>query len=132
MDGLDPRITDRLRGSTWDDIRETVVDISEQVLSAAPGTRAELTTIYAKFAVSHEVNSAVYAVVWLKTAKNVVIGFSLPDTFADDFLTDAPPGMMYKGLTKYFLVKPGTPVPTTVKHWARVAFNVASGVDHIE
>ena len=123
MSEVDPRIAERIRGPAWAEIRESFVDLCERVLNVAPKSRAELTTIYVKFVISHEPMAPVYAVAWLKTAKNVVIGFALPEAVIDGALTEAPAGMMYKGLTKYFRLSPGVPLPPSISEWARLAFD---------
>jgi hypothetical protein len=96
---------------------------SPWVLGIAPNTRAELTTIYVKFLIAADPTSPVYAVAWLKSAKKVVIGFALPDDIVHELLENAPFGMTYKGLTKYFRLSPGIPLPRDVAEWARIAFD---------
>jgi hypothetical protein len=122
MNNLDPRITDRIRGPAWSEIRDKFIDLSERVLAVSPRARAELTTIYVKFAIDTDPTAPVYAVAWLKSAKNVVIGFALPEATDDAALISAPTGMMYKGITKYLRVLPDAPLPDAVTEWARVSF----------
>lgn len=122
MSVVDPRIAERLRGPTWDGIRASFVELCDRVLEVSPTSRAELTTIYVKFAVSNEPTSPVYAVAWVKTSKNVVIGFALPESVIDDDLTEAPHGMMYKGITKYYRLSASTPIPSKISEWARAAY----------
>lgn len=127
MSELDPRIAERVRGQTWADIRETVLDICDRVLAVGPGTRAQLTTIYVKFAASNEPSAPVYAVMWLKTARNVVVGFSLPNEFHDAALVTTPAGMNYKGITKYVHITFTDTVPSDISKWARLAFDTVLG-----
>lgn len=122
MSAIDPRIAERIRGPAWSEVRDVFNDLCDRVLGVAPNTRADLTTIYVKFAVANDLTAPVYAVAWLKTAKNVVIGFALPDTVSDHSLIAAPPGMTYKGLTKYFRLSPSVPLPADISEWARMSF----------
>jgi hypothetical protein len=119
---VDPRIEERVRGPAWDGIRQAFSHLLERVLAVGPDTRAELTTIYVKFSISCAPNAPVYAVAWLKTAKNVVIGFSLPEDADDPLLMPAPSGMRYKGITKYFRLTPGESLPAGFSDWAHRAF----------
>lgn len=94
-------------------------------------TRADLTTIYVKFTIADDPSGPVYAVAWIKSAKNVVIGFALPETVNDESLIAAPTGMMYKGITKYYRLLPEVPLPPTLSEWARIAFEqVNAGRTH--
>jgi hypothetical protein len=122
MSSIDPRIAERVRGPAWTNVRKLFGELCDRVLAVAPGTHAALTTIYVKFAVSDAPTAPVYAVAWLKTAKNIVIGFALPEVLLDESLTAAPPGMTYKGITKYFRLTPGEPLPDKIDDWAGSAF----------
>ena len=123
MSVINPRIAERIRGPAWSQVRETFLELCDQVLAVGPSTRADLTTIYVKFIITDNTTAPVYAVAWLKTARNVVIGFALPDTINDELLTAAPTGMTYKGITKYFRLEPDRPLPPTITEWARIAFD---------
>lgn len=123
---LDPRIIDRIRGPAWSAIRDKFIQLCESVLAVSTNTRAELTTIYVKFCVVDEPTAPVYAVAWLKTAKNVVIGFALPETVSDASLTVAPAGMTYKGITKYWRLLPDEPLSPEVSNWAQIAFEAVN------
>ena len=125
MRQIDPRVIERISGRTWDAIRSTLMDACDKVLHVSADARADLTTIYAKFSVSSGPGADVYAVVWLKTARNVVFGFALPDGFSNEKLTKAPAGMSYRGLTGYFKLDEGTQLPPDFSEWARLAFDAA-------
>jgi hypothetical protein len=126
MNNFDQRITDRIRGPAWAAIRDRVVQLCDTVLGVAPNTRAELTTIYVKFSVADEPTAPVYAVAWLKTAKNVVIGFALPEAVNDPSLTVAPTGMTYKGITKYWRLSPEEALSADISNWARTSFEAVN------
>jgi hypothetical protein len=102
MRNFDERILERIHGASWDTMRDLFLQVSGDILSVGESARADLTTIYVKFSVDSTPNSPVFAVAWLKSAKNIVFGLSLPDDFESFILLDAPSGMKYKGLTKYF------------------------------
>ena len=123
MSFVDPRILDKIRGPAWNDIRNTFLEASRQVLIVGDSTRAVLTTIYVKFTVAEEPSSEVYCVTWIKSAKNIVFGFALPECASSPLLESAPPGMRYKGLTKYFKIRPCEDVPEEFASWARAAFD---------
>jgi hypothetical protein len=124
------RIIDRIKGPAWDLIRPVVLQVSESLLSVSPAAYAELTTIYAKFTLTSQPSSNVFAVMWLKSSKVITIGLALPkDTTAPE-LGPAPKGMTYRGLTKYFALKPDGPIPTSLSQWAEMAFkNVTDAAD---
>lgn len=125
IDRLDERAIQRVSGPSWAPLRGAFLEISRLLLSVAPEARAELTTIYVKYC-TNRAGSEVYAVAWLKTSKEIVVGMSLPESVADQRLGEARPGMKYKGLTKYFGVTVDTPVPDELEAWARIAYQTAT------
>jgi hypothetical protein len=112
----------RVSGPAWEPLKETFLDMSEVLLSAAPEGVGFLTTIYVKYQIASAPNSAVFAVVWLKNSKQIVLGLALPEEFESPLLGPAPTGMKYKGITKYLTLKPGEQVPAELHQWASTAF----------
>jgi hypothetical protein len=100
-----------------------VLEIAEALLNVSNGARSNLTTIYVKFERS---DGTVYAVMWIKRSTQIVVGLSLPETTSHARLHDAPKGMTYPGLTRYFTVDIGGAVPMELVDWARVAFEAAT------
>ena len=126
MGKLDPKAVERISGKSWDGIRDTFTTISEALLNVSPTTTSELTTIYVKYTVNDQVGSAVFAVVWLKSSKKLVVGFSMPTNVDSEHLVGPPSGMKYKGLTKYLIVEPGESVPAEIDEWAGLSYQAAS------
>src|SRR3954451_7993504 len=108
IDRLDERAVKRVQGAAWDALRGTIFETSRILLSVSPDATSELTTIYVKFMAS---KTTVYAVAWVKSSKELVIGLSLPDGAESPSLMTAPTGMTYKGLTKYLRLLPGDAIP---------------------
>jgi hypothetical protein len=64
----------------------------------------------------------VFGVIWLKTARNVVLGLATPEKICHEDIIDAPNGMKYKGLTSYLEIKEDRDIPEELKSWATKAF----------
>jgi hypothetical protein len=122
IDRLDAKVSNRIRGATWDGIRELAYEASRVLLSVSPDAASELTTIYVKFCPTPSKNN-VYAVMWLKTSREIVIGLAIPDGREVANLIPAPMGMKYKGLTQYLTLHPGDVVPEALNEWARLAYS---------
>ena len=125
MNELDPKATERVSGPSWDTLRPVFNEASLILLSLSPIVTSELTTIYVKFCPS-PANKNVFAVVWIKSSKQIVIGLALPDDFNSPRLSTAPKGFAYKGLTKYLTVPAAGSLPSEFVEWARLAFSTAS------
>jgi hypothetical protein len=122
---LDAKAVQKVSGPSWAPLKEPFLEISRKLLSVAPDTRAELTTIYVKFCTT-PAGIEVYAVAWLKTSKEIVVGMSLPESVDHPRLGNARPGMKYKGLTKYFGVTVDNSVPHELEAWASLAYETAT------
>lgn len=125
IERLDEKAVQRVSGPTWGSLREDFFKISRKLLSVSPHAASQLTTIYVKFCTTSAM-SQVYAVVWIKTSKSIVVGMSLPEDFEDSDLGPPPKGHSYKGLTKYFSVTADKGVPDSLLRWTRLAFETAS------
>jgi hypothetical protein len=119
---LSQKAIDKVSGPAWDQLREKFFTVSDQLLSVAPDSKGELTTIYVKFSIAGKPSSPVYAVVWVKTSKALTVGLALPEGYQDDELGPPPQGMRYKGLTKYFTITPADEVPGRLRELADVAY----------
>lgn len=115
----------RVSGPAWSALKPVFLQISNILLGASGDCYGELTTIYVKYQVSQSPSSPVFAVVWLKNSAQIVLGLALPDSVESPLLGPAPKGMTYKGITKYFTLKPEDPVPSELSTWAGVAYGVA-------
>ncbi|HHH28780.1 MAG TPA: hypothetical protein ENK57_10615 [Polyangiaceae bacterium] len=119
MSRLDERAVERVSGPSWQALKPAVLEIGETLLSADKGAKSNLTTIYVKF---ERADGSVYAVMWIKKSTQAVTGLALPEGIEAERLHDAPKGMTYPGLTRYFTVQEGDEVPDDLAEWARIAF----------
>jgi hypothetical protein len=124
IERLDARAIDRVSGPAWEPLRDAFFHIGDILLAVSPETKSELTTIYVKFCTTNA-GTEVFAVVWLKSSKEIVVGLALPDDFESPHLAPPPKGTKYKGLTKYFVVHPGEQIPADLHHWANAAYRNA-------
>jgi len=125
---LSQRIIAKVNGPAWEQIRGQVMQISRLLLAVSPDADSKLFGIYVKFTIGNDPNSPVYAVVWLKSSKRLIVGMALPEDYEAAGLGPALPGTTYKGLHKYFVVEQGGVVPKGVAEWAKVAYqNAVSG-----
>jgi hypothetical protein len=124
IERLDTRAIERVSGPSWEALRQSFFEVSRILLAVSADATSELTTIYVKYCTS-SVGTQVYAVVWLRTSKEIVIGLSLPGTTESCPLGAPPQGTKYKGLTKYLTVRAGDVIPEQFPDWARLAFLTA-------
>lgn len=122
MGEISTRAAKKVSGPAWDAIRPQFQRLVENLLSVSSSAYADLTTIYIKFTLRREPSSPVYAVVWVKSSKRLVIGLALPEGNLPEELGPAPSGMTYKGLTGYFAVEPNDAVPVLLSEWAMLAY----------
>lgn len=119
LDRLDARAIARINGPAWTDLRAKILGAAESLLSVSPNARGTLTTIYVKFERS---DGTVYAVMWIRTARQLVIGLSLPETIRSVRLGPPTQGMKYPNLTGYLSISAGDDLPTEFQDWANAAF----------
>jgi hypothetical protein len=122
---LDPRAIDKVSGNSWNSLRPLFLEVGNRLLAVSPDAVSELTTIYVKFCTSSS-KTSVFAVVWLKSSKELIIGLALPDVVTSPLLGPAPPKTVYRGLTKYFTLQPGDSIPTYFDSWVQSAFEEVS------
>ena len=124
IERLDARAIQKISGATWEQLRDVFFEVSRILLEVSPEAKSELTTIYVKF-YTIGIGNDDYAVVWLRNAKEIVIGLSLRDTFQSSGLGPPPKGTKYKGLTKYLTLRPGDTIPEEFQDWALLAFSTS-------
>lgn len=122
---LDPDAIKKVSGPSWVPLKQTFLDLSEALLSAGSDTSANLTTIYVKYQVSSEPSSAVYAVAWIKTSREIVVGLAYPESDVPTELAPPYAGMRYPGLTGYFVLRQGDQLPADLAGWAERAYRGA-------
>ena len=125
MGHLDSRAMERIGGPSWQELRAMFLAASEELLSVSENARGVLTTIYVKYSVSSTPDANVFAVIWLKSSRQLVIGLALPDDVDDPLFVKAPSGMSYKGLKKYLVVRPGDSLPPQFHDWVQAAYRAS-------
>ena len=125
MGELSQRIIAKVSGPAWEPLCGQFMQMARSLLAVSPDADSELMTSYVKFTINSGPGSLVYAVVWIKNSKRMVVGLALPEDYEGEGLGPAPPGMMYKGLNKYFVVERGGIVPKGLAEWAGLAYQNA-------
>lgn len=126
---LDPRAIQRVSGPSWVPLKQTFLDLSECLLSVSDEATARLTTIYVKYQVASESSDPVFAVAWVKTSREIVVGLAFPEERVPDTLKPPLAGMLYPGLTGYLVLRAGDQIPAEFGDWARTAHQTAQGRD---
>ncbi len=124
---LDPRAIQKVSGPSWAPLKQTFLDLSECLLSVSDEATARLTTIYVKYQVAAEASDPVFAVAWVKTSREIVVGLAFPAERVPSALKGPIAGMLYPGLTGYLVLRPGDQIPTEFDDWARTAHQTAQG-----
>ncbi len=120
----------KVSGPAWESLRGQFMQTSRLLLAVSPDADSELMTTYVKFTINAAPQSSVFAAIWLKSSKRLVVGLALHEEYEAEELGRSLPGTMYKGLTKYFVVERGSAVPKGLAEWARVAYqNALSAAD---
>jgi hypothetical protein len=122
---LSQRIIAKVSGPAWEQIRGQFMQIARSLLAVSPDADSELVTNYIKFTVNVAPQSPVFAAVWLKSSKRLIVGLALPKEYEAEELGSSLPGTMYKGLTKYFVIEQGGAMPKGVGEWAGLAYRNA-------
>ena len=125
IERLSDEAIQRVSGPSWKPLKQTFLDMSEVLLDVATDAVGVLATSYVKYQLTRSPSSGVFAVAWLKTSKHIGVGLALPENVESPLLGPAPTGTTYKGLTKYFTLRPGESVPEQLSQWARVAYQSA-------
>ena len=129
MGELSQRIIAKVSGPAWEQLRGHFMQIGRLLLAVSPDTDSELLTTYVKFTVHTAPQSHVFAAIWMKSSKRLVVGLALPEEYEAQELGPALPGTTYKGLTKYFVVEQDGMVPKGLAEWAKLAYRRALSVE---
>ncbi len=121
---LSQRFIAKVSGPAWESLRGQFMQIARSLLAVSPDADTELVSAYVMFTINSDPQSPVFAAVWLKTSKQLIVGLALPVEYEAE-LGPALPGTMYKGLTKYFVVERGGVVPKGLGEWAKTAYQNA-------
>ena len=126
MGELSQRIIAKVSGPAWEQLRGQFMQIAQSLLDVSPEANSELLTTYVKFTVYTAPHSPVFAAIWYKNSKRLIVGLALPEEYEGEGLEPALPGTVYKGLNKYFVVERGGAVPKGLAAWAGLAYQNAS------
>lgn len=119
----DERIDLKIKGPAWDDVRDKLLHVHDLLLHVNNDVSSELTTIYIKYKVYDTPLSSVYAVLWIKTPKNIVLGLATEVTISNNSISSAPKGMSYKGLNSYINISKCESLPEALNDWINAAFS---------
>jgi len=125
MGALSQRTIAKVSGPAWEQLRGQFMQIARLLLAVSPEADSDLLTTYVKFMVNSDASCPVYAAVWLKSSKRLIVGLALPEECEAEELGPALPGTMYRGLTKYFVVERGGDAPKQLAEWAMTAYQNA-------
>jgi hypothetical protein len=128
---LSQRIIAKVGGPAWESLRGQFMQIARSLLAVAPDADSQLMTTYVKFTVHSDSGSPVFAAVWLKSSKRLVVGLALPAEYEAAGLGPAPPTMTYKGLNRYFVVEQGAAAPKGLALWAGLAYQNALSAEPV-
>lgn len=121
----DERIDKKFQGKTWDDIRDKLMEIQKILFAVNDSVSSKLVKGYIKYQTSDRPLRQPFAVLWVKSAKHVVLGLATPKKIDHKNITCAPQGMTYKGLTSYLNITAEQHLPRELQHWVRAAYEHA-------
>ena len=125
MGELSQRIIAKVSGPAWEPLRGQFMQIARLLLAVSPDADSELISTYVKFTIDSDSQTRVFAAMWLKSSKRLIVGLALPEEYEAEELGPSLPGTMYKGLNKYFVVERGGVVPKDFAEWAKMAYQNA-------
>jgi len=74
MGFLSQRILAKVSGPAWQQIRGKFMQIARLLLAVSSDADSQLFGIYVKFTIHSDLQSHVYAAVWLKSSKRLIVG----------------------------------------------------------
>ena len=102
------------------------MQMARLLLAVSPDARQRASQqAYVKFTTNSDPQTRIFAAIWLKSSKRLIVGLALPEEYEAANLGPSLPGTMYKGLTKYFVVERGGAVPKDFAEWAGTAYQNA-------
>ncbi len=119
--GLDIKAVDRVSGPAWKTIRPHIDGVNAALLHVSPTARGELTRIYIKYT-TVETGPQPFAVMWVRSSSEVVIGLALPADFCVGEITKPQKPIAYSGLTTYFCLTAKDELPVGIREWSRAAY----------
>jgi hypothetical protein len=122
MAKYDEVIEKKIGGPVWENIHGKLQNIIKELLDVDESAAPELSTIYIKFKIRDEPLAPVYAVLWIRSPKRVVLGIATHKTMPHKLVTDAPNRMKYTGLTSYLRITEDSEIPSELTDWIKDAF----------
>ena len=134
MGVLTQRTHDKLITPRWKSLQDLFVQVGKAILEVSPDAQGDLAGTYVKFTTGSHPASAAYVVVWLKVSapKRLIVGLALPEDFDAAGLGPPPERIVYKGLTKFFVIEEGQAVPERLSGWAKRAYEEALSSDGLQ
>jgi hypothetical protein len=129
MGDLPQYVIAKVSGLAWEPLRGQFMEIGRLLMDVSADTNCELFGSYARFTASIAPKGQPYAAVWLKTNRRLIVGLALPEAYEAEELGPAPPGTVYKGLTKYLTVERGGVVSEGFADWVRMAYQNVQSAD---
>lgn len=121
MDRIDPRITRKMSGPSWQRLRRQFNEINDALLAVSSTARGELTTIYVKY-LDDNIGPQPYAVLWLKKSTELVVGLAVPDGYCAAELRPPFSGYKYANLTAFMRISVEDVIPPEFARWASDAY----------
>ena len=81
MGELSQRIIAKVSGPAWEQLRGQFMQMARLLLAVSPDADSELFTTYVKFTVHTDLQSHVFAAIWLKSSKRLIVGLALPEEY---------------------------------------------------
>jgi hypothetical protein len=119
---LDSRTIARVSGPAWSALRPHIEAISRAVLNVSPTARGDLATSYIKFT-TNETGSQPFAVLWVKSSAEIVLGLALPPYFSIGKVAQPSRLIVYSGLTTYLRLVAADQIPTGLSAWTMAAYD---------
>lgn len=119
----DPRIWERLDSNGWDPLRPTFEEMHNCLLSLDKKAAAQRTTIYVKYKYEDTPFSDVFAVIWIRTTKHLLVALCLSDEAIEPPLEPPHEKFTYPPMNAYFQINQGEYVPEKFTEWARLSFD---------
>ncbi|HEY4312279.1 MAG TPA: hypothetical protein VGN12_22715 [Pirellulales bacterium] len=119
--GLDMRAINRVSGPAWKAIKPHFDVVNAALLGVSPTSQGELTRIYIKYTTA-ETGSQPFAVMWVRSSSELVIGLALPPDFPVGQIRAPLRPIAYSGLTTYFCLSAVDSLPAGIETWSAAAY----------
>lgn len=118
----DPRIWEKLDSKGWDPLSPVFEKMHTCLLGLDEKVAAQRTTIYVNYKYEDLPFSKVFAVVWIRTIRHLLVALRLPEDTMRPPLEPPPAKFKYPPMNAYFQVNQGQQIPDQFSDWARISF----------